>query len=45
MVALSGAGVDEVVVVTGHARDEIEEEMRAFSVSLAHNDAHAETVT
>ena len=42
LVALSGAGVDEVVVVTGHARDAIEEQMRSFSVSLAHNDAHAE---
>jgi molybdenum cofactor cytidylyltransferase len=42
LIALSGAGVDEVVVVTGHARDEIEEQMRAFSVSLAHNEAHAD---
>ncbi len=42
LVALSGAGVDEVVVVTGHARDAIEEQMRSFPVSLAHNDAHAE---
>ena len=42
LVALSGAGVDEVVVVTGHARDAIEEQMRSFSVTLAHNEAHAE---
>lgn len=42
LVALSGAGVDEVVVVTGHARDAIEEQMRSFSVSLAHNEAHAQ---
>ena len=42
LVALSGAGVDEVVVVTGHARDAIEEQMRSFPVTLAHNEAHAE---
>lgn len=42
LVALSGAGVDEVVVVTGHARHAIEEQMRSFPVSLAHNAAHAE---
>lgn len=42
LVALSGAGVDEVVVVTGHARDAVEEQMRSFSVSLAHNEAHAD---
>ena len=38
LVALSGAGVDEVVVVTGHARDAVEAEVRAFCVTLAHND-------
>jgi len=42
LVALSGAGVDEVVVVTGYERDAIEEQMRSFSVSLAHNDAFTE---
>ena len=42
LVALSGAGVDEVVVVTGHAREAVEEQVRSFPVSLAHNDAHAE---
>jgi molybdenum cofactor cytidylyltransferase len=41
LVALSGAGVDEVVVVTGHARKAIEEQVRPFSVTLAHNEAHA----
>ncbi len=42
LVALSGAGVDEVVVVTGHARDAIEEQVRSFVVTLAHNEAHAD---
>ena len=42
LVALSGAGVDEVVVVTGYARDAVEQEVRSFSVTLAHNEAHAE---
>ena len=42
LVALSGAGVDEVVVVTGHARDAVEELVRPFTVTLAHNEAHAE---
>jgi CTP:molybdopterin cytidylyltransferase MocA len=42
LVALSGAGVDEVVVVTGHARHAVEEEVRSFVVTLAHNDAHAD---
>ena len=41
LVALSGAGVDEVVVVTGYARDAVEQEVRSFSVTLAHNEAHA----
>ena len=41
LVALSGAGVDEVVVVTGHARHAVEEQVRSFVVTLAHNDAHA----
>ena len=38
LVALSGAGVDEVVVVTGHARAAVEEELEPFVVTLAHND-------
>jgi len=42
LVALSGAGVDEVVVVTGHARRAVEDEVRSFVVTLAHNEAHAD---
>lgn len=42
LVALSGAGVDEVVVVTGHAREAVEQVIRPFTVTLAHNEAHAE---
>jgi len=41
LVALSGAGVDEVVVVTGHARHAVEEQVRSFTVTLAHNEAPA----
>lgn len=42
LVALSGAGVDEVVVVTGFARHAVEEQVRSFVVTLAHNEAHAD---
>jgi molybdenum cofactor cytidylyltransferase len=42
LVALSGAGVDEVVVVTGYARRQIEEQVRSYVVTLAHNEAHAD---
>jgi CTP:molybdopterin cytidylyltransferase MocA len=42
LVALSGAGVDEVVVVTGYARHAVEDEVRSFVVTLAHNEAHAD---
>jgi molybdenum cofactor cytidylyltransferase len=42
LVALSGAGVDEVVVVTGYARHAVEHEVRSFFVTLAHNEAHAD---
>jgi CTP:molybdopterin cytidylyltransferase MocA len=42
LVALSGAGVDEVVVVTGHARHAIEEQVRSYVVTLVHNEAHAD---
>ena len=42
LVALSGAGVDEVVVVTGHARAAVEAQVQGFPVTLAHNAAHAE---
>ena len=37
LVALSGAGIDEVVVVTGHARTAVEEQVRSFPVTLVHN--------
>jgi molybdenum cofactor cytidylyltransferase len=40
LVALSGAGIDDVVVVTGYARQAIEEQLRSYVVTLAHNDAH-----
>jgi CTP:molybdopterin cytidylyltransferase MocA len=42
LVALSGAGVDEVVVVTGHGREAVEAEVAPFSVRLVHNAAHAQ---
>ncbi len=42
LVALSGAGVDEVVVVTGHARHAVEDALRSFVVTLVHNDAYAD---
>ncbi len=42
LVALSGAGIDEVVVVTGYARDAIEEQVKSYVVTLAHNDAYAD---
>ena len=41
LVALSGAGVDEVVVVTGHAHDAVEDQVRSFPVTLAHHADHA----
>jgi molybdenum cofactor cytidylyltransferase len=37
LIALSGAGIDEVVVVTGHARDAVEAQVQSFPVTLAHN--------
>jgi molybdenum cofactor cytidylyltransferase len=37
LIALSGAGVDEVVVVTGHAREAVEEQVQSFPVTLAYN--------
>src|SRR5262245_54276003 len=37
LVALSGAGVDEVVVVTGHHAAAIEAAVRPFPITLAHN--------
>jgi CTP:molybdopterin cytidylyltransferase MocA len=42
LVALSGAGVDEVVVVTGHARKAVERQVQSFSITLVHNEAHAQ---
>ncbi len=42
LIALSGAGVDEVVVVTGYARDAVEEQLKEFPVTLEHNPAYAE---
>ena len=37
LVALSGAGVDEVVVVLGHHADAVEAAVRAFPITLARN--------
>jgi molybdenum cofactor cytidylyltransferase len=37
LIALSGAGVDEVVVVLGHHAELIEPAIRAFPITLAHN--------
>jgi molybdenum cofactor cytidylyltransferase len=37
LIALSGAGVDEVVVVLGHHADAIEPQVRDFPVTLARN--------
>jgi molybdenum cofactor cytidylyltransferase len=42
LIALSGAGVDEVVVVTGFAREAVEAQVQSFPVTLAHNMAYAE---
>ena len=41
LIALSGAGVDEVVVVTGHARADVEPQVQNFPVTLAHNEMYA----
>lgn len=41
LVALSGAGIDEVVVVTGYARPAVERQVQSFSITLVHNAAHA----
>ena len=37
LVALSGAGVDEVVVVTGYAREAVEAEVQVFPVTMSYN--------
>jgi molybdenum cofactor cytidylyltransferase len=39
LIALSGAGVDEVVVVLGHHAELIEPAIRAFPITLVHNPA------
>lgn len=41
LIALSGAGVDEVVVVTGYAREAVEAQVQSFPVTLAHNANYA----
>jgi len=42
LVALSGAGVDEVVVVTGFAGREVERQIQSFPVTVVHNARHME---
>jgi CTP:molybdopterin cytidylyltransferase MocA len=42
LIALSGAGIDEVVVVTGHERQAVERAVQRFSITLVHNEAHAQ---
>lgn len=42
LVALSGAGVDEVVVVTGYASREVEQQVQSFPVTLVHNALYAD---
>lgn len=37
LIALSGAGVDEVVVVLGHYADQIEPAVQSFPISVVHN--------
>lgn len=39
LIALSGAGVDEVVVVLGHHAELIEAAIRAFPITIVHNPA------
>lgn len=41
LVALSGVGIDEVVIVTGHAREAVEAQVQTFPVTLAHNAAYS----
>jgi molybdenum cofactor cytidylyltransferase len=40
LIALRGAGINDVVVVTGHAREKVEEQARNFPVTLAHNEMY-----
>ncbi|MDP3702097.1 MAG: nucleotidyltransferase family protein [Hylemonella sp.] len=42
LIALSGAGVDEVVVVTGYERGAVEAQVQDFPVTLAHNAEYAQ---
>lgn len=42
LVALSGAGVDEVVVVTGHQHEAVEAAIQDFPVTLVHNPDYAD---
>lgn len=42
LIALSGAGVDEVVVVTGHAREAVESQVQSFPITLAQNPNYRE---
>ncbi len=42
LVALSGAGVDEVVVVLGHRADEIEPAVRDFPITLVRNPGYVQ---
>lgn len=42
LIALSGAGVDEVAVVLGHHAEAVEAAVRAFPITLVHNPACAD---
>lgn len=42
LIALSGAGVDEVVVVTGFAHEAVAAQVQEFPVTLAHNPDYAQ---
>ncbi len=42
LVALSGAGVDEVVVVTGYANRDVEQQVQNFPITLVHNSLHTD---
>jgi molybdenum cofactor cytidylyltransferase len=42
LIALSGAGVDDVVVVTGHRAEEVEAAVRDFPLTLVRNRDHAQ---
>jgi len=42
LVALSGAGVDEVAVVTAYRSRDVEQQIQSFPVTLVHNPLHAD---